>query len=481
MTKKQWIGLGLAVLLFTSILCIPGIQGLEPEGQRCLALFAGVFVLYMFEAVPAAVISIAIIPLLVILRITDISEALEGFASSSTYLVIGSFILAAAMIKTGLGKRITCGLLLLMGTGPLRISFGLMIVNMVMAFLIPSSTARTAMLLPICLSVIREYPGGKDEKRRYAANILLTLCVTSSTISAGILTSTISNPMAADYIRNATGQTVSYGSWFCWGFPPALVMTVISWLIIQLVFRLKGNKEQKASGTPAVQDVSGYGRKYLKHQMEALGKPKAPEILTGLVIMLTVLLWVGGGWIGIDSTSAAFVGAVLLLLPMCPVLEWKDCQSHISLSVVFIISGGISLGNAMAGTGASSWLADQVFGLLPKDVSLSLVIILSIIVVQFMHVFFVGTATMANAFFPILVSLAARMEADPLCIILPAAFMIGGYPVLVFFNTTPNILCYDTGYMRSSDFVKTGIPISIAACIVYSLCVRWYWPVVNML
>lgn len=467
MTKKKWIGLVLAFVLFVTIVSLPRIDHLEAEGQRCLALFIAVFLLYIFESVPAAVISIAIIPALVILRISNVNEALAGFSSTSTYLVIGSFILAAAMIKTGLGKRITCRLLLLIGASPIRISFGLMVVNGIMAFLIPSSTARTAMLLPICLAIIQEYRGEKEEKLRYSANILLTLCVTSSTISAGILTSTVSNPMAAEYIQNTTGRAVTYGEWFLWGFPPALLMTVAAWGIIQFFFYIPSKEQQGES-------------EYLRLQLSEMGRLQFREGFTAAVILITVGLWVFGGALQIDSTTASFFGAVLLFAPKWNVLEWKDCQNNISLSVVFIISGGISLGNAMATTGTSDWLAEKVFGVLPEGTALVWVVILIIVVVQFMHVFFVGTATMANAFFPILISVAAQMNADPMTIIMPAAFMIGGYPVLMFFNTTPNILCYDTGCIKASDFVKTGIPISIAACLLYAVCARWYWPLVGL-
>lgn len=465
MDRKQWMGLLLAFVCFIAILLFPDAGGLEKEGQRCLALFAAVFLLYIFETVPAAVISLAIVPLLVILGISDVSQALAGFASASTYLVIGSFILTAAMIKTGLGKRITCHLLLCVGTSPVQISLGLMAVNVIMAFLIPSSTARTAMLLPICLSVIREYQG--KDKRMYGVNLLLTLCVTSSTISAGILTSTVSNPMAVEYIANAADHLVTYGEWFQWGFPPALVMTVLSWLVIQFCFRLE-------------KPVDGRESLYLQKQLADLGPVTKQEICTSVIIAVTVVLWIFGSRWGIDSTTAALLGAVLLFLPMCSVLEWKDCQSGISISVVFVISGGISLGDAMARTGAADWLAERVFGFLNSEISLTLSIVLIIAVVQFMHVFFVGTATMANAFFPILISVAARIQVSPLCIILPAAFMIGGYPVLTFFNTTPNILCYDTGSLKSIDFIKTGIPISVLACIVYGICAEWFWPAVHM-
>lgn len=466
MNRKQWSGTVLALVLFVTILMYPKFENLAAGGQRCLALFVAVFILYIFESIPAAIISIAIVPLLVVLEISDVNEALAGFASTSTYLVVGSFILAAAMIKSGLGKRITCHLLLVLGKSPVWISFGFVIVNIIMAFLIPSSTARTAMMLSICLSIIHEFHGEEQSKIKYAANLLLTLCVTSSTISAGIMTSTVSNPMAVEYIKNTADRVVTYGEWFLWGFPPALIMTILSWFVIQLFFRLK--------------ESSGEESAYLKQQLMEMGGVSRAEILTSAVIIITVILWVFGSYWGIDSTTAAFIGAVLLFLPMCNVLEWKDCQNNISLSVVFVISGGISLGNAMAKTGASDWLAEQVFGFVSDRFSFTLIILLIIIVVQFMHIFFVGTATMANAFFPILVSIAVKMNVSSLYIIMPAAFMIGGYPVLMFFNTTPNIICYDTGYLKPADFMKTGTVISILACVIYGFCAKWYWPFVGM-
>jgi anion transporter len=468
MSRKQLTGLVLAGLLFAAIILLPGIKNLDVSGQRCLALFVAVFVLYIFESLPASVISIAIVPLLVVLRITDVGAALSGFSSTSTYLVIGSFILAAGMVKSGLGRRITCFVLMRVGTEPIRLSFGLMLVNIIMAFMIPSSTARTVMLLPICISIIEQFKGESKAKVRYAINILLTLCITSSTISAGILTSTISNPMAVDYIQSATGQLITFGQWFVWGFPPALLMTVVSWLIIQLIFRVDKVENEN-------------GREYLEAEIQKMGKIKRAEVITAAAIAFSVLLWIFGSGFGIDSTSVALLGAVMLFIPKLSVLEWEDCQKNVYLSVVFIISGGISLGAAMAKTGASAWLADQVFGFISSDMGLLAVVIIVIVIVQFMHAFFVGTATMANAFFPILISVAAKVNVNAACIIMPAAFMIGGYPVLFFFNTTPNILCYDAGYIKAVDFLKIGIPISVAACLVYSLCAYLYWPMSGLL
>ncbi|MCD8346782.1 MAG: DASS family sodium-coupled anion symporter [Lachnospiraceae bacterium] len=440
---------------------------LSRAGRWCLALFAAVFVVYITEAMPAAVISIAIVPALVLLKITDVNTALGGFSSTSTYLVAGSYILAAAMTKTGLGGRITGFLLTRVGSGVLRISLGIVMVNIVMAFMIPSSTARTAMLLPFVMALVEQYEGAEEDKCKYAENLLLTLCVTSSTISSGIMTSTVSNPMAVSYIYNASGKEISYFQWMLWGFLPALIMTIAAWLMIQICFRPRESQNEM-------------GIQVIRQQMAQLGKISGKERYTVFIIGITIFLWIFGDKMGIDSATAALLGAVLLFFPGVRVLEWKDCQDSISVSVLFVISGGISLGNAMSVTGASDWLASQVLGIIGENVTGPVMIAAVIVIIQFMHLFFVGTAPMANAFFPILVSLALQLDMETEALIMPAAFMIGGYPVLTFFNTTPNILCYDTKKLKAADFLKVGLPISVIACVVYIACAFWYWPGIGL-
>lgn len=465
---KGIIGIVLAAVALVTIIALPAPEGLPQEGMRCLALFTSVFILYLFESVPAAVVSLLIVPLLVLLRITNIKEALAGFSSTSTYLIIGSFILAEAVIQSKLGSRITYWILLKLGTSVRRISFGIMLVTIVLAFMIPSSTARTAMMLPICINIIRRFPA-TEGKSRLGSNIIMTLGVTTSTISAGILTSTITNPMAVEYIFSYTGKMVSYTNWLLWGFPPALLMTVVSWLLIQALFR------------PEHKYMEG-GKEFIRQALDEMGPVSRDEKISLAVFAFTVLLWVFGEKLGLDSTAACLLGACILCLPRIGVLQWETCKNSISLSVVFICSGGISLGAAMSSTGAAGWIAENAFAALRLSTLPKWELIICIIVVvQFMHVMFVGTATMANVFFPVLVGIASVSNMSVVEVILPAAMMIGGYPILTFFNTTPSILCYDTGYVTARDFPKLGLIVSVVACMVYALCVLWYWPLTGMM
>lgn len=467
MNLKKRLGLALAAVSFVLILFLPTSSDLSGEGVRCLAVFCAVFFLYLFESINAAVVSLLIVPALTLLHIVDIQTALSGFASTSTYLIVGSFILAAAVLKSGLGTRITYLILMKIGTSARRVTFGILLVNIVTAFMIPSSTARTAMMLPICISLIRQFSSEKHS--RFGANLMLTLCITNSTISAGILTATISNPMAAEYILSSTGSSVSFTDWFIWGFPPALIMTLISWVVIQLLF------------PPEQAGING-GKAFIENQLRSLGPMGHDEKITVAVLAFTIFLWVCGHIFGIDSTSACLLGACLLVLPKIGILKWSDCKNNISISVVFIVSGGVSLGAAMSSTGASAWIASRIFSMLRlQSMSPFLLIVTLIIIVQFMHIFFAGTATMANVFFPILIGIAATAGIPADQLLIPAAFMIGGYPILMFFNTTPSIMCYDTGEVSAGDFPKIGFAISVIACAVYALCAFVYWPLTGLL
>ncbi len=462
-TLRNGTGWFLALLSMVLILFMGEIPGLPAEGQRCLALFAAVFFLYLFESISAAVVSLAIVPLLVVMNIVPIKPALSGFSSTSTYLIVGSFIIAEAMIKSRLGNRITYFIFKKVGITARRISLSIVLVNIVMAFMVPSSTARTAMLLPICLNIIKEFNGGIREKTKFGTNLLLTLCCTNSTISAGILTATITNPMAVEYIREATGHVVSFSQWFKLGFPPALLMTFFVWGLIQLIFKSE------------TKELPG-GLSFVEKQLDEIGSVSTMEKKALGVFILTILLWVFGDRFGIDSTTACLLGASLLFFPFINVLTWDDVKHSISLSVVFICSGGISLGAAMSSTGAASWVAESLFsGLHLVQYSSTVIIIALIVIVQFLHLAFAGTATMANVFFPIVLGIANVSGIDPIMTILPTAFMIGGYPLLMFFNTTPNILCYDTGEVQAVDFPKIGVITSIVASLTYALCLLFYW------
>lgn len=458
---RKRFGLPLAIILGGLIWLMPLPQGLTPAGQGSLALFAGIFILYLTEALPLAVTSIAVAPLAVLMGIAKIGPALSSFASSSLFLMFGAFILAAGMIESNLAKRITYIILRLVGSSTTQITIGIVLANIILSFLIPSSTARTAILLPVCISIISLF---KTEGRtRFGVNLLLTLAFTNATISAGILTATVPNPVTVDFIQKAGGPVISYMEWLKIGFPPALFMTFITWAFIQILFK------------PEEKEIPG-GSSFVKQSLKEMGPMDYAEKYTFAVFMVVVILWATGEITKIDTTTACLAGTLLLFIPKIGVLEWKKASPHINYNVLLIVGGGIGLGSLLMKSGASTWLAAHAFSLFGLHALpiLSLVIVVMLIA-QFMHFFFVGTTVMTTAMMPMVIALGVEAGLPPQVLALAAGMVIGGYPVLMFYCTNPNILVYSTGQLTVSDFPKVGIPISIVGCIVYAICAATYW------
>ncbi|WP_375463924.1 SLC13 family permease [uncultured Methylobacterium sp.] len=456
------VGVGAAVLVAAAIWLAPTPAGLSLPGHKALALFGCIFILYLTEAIPLAVASLLVVPAATLSGITTVKGALEGFSAASAYLIVGAFVLATAMVKTRLAERITYRILLRIGSAPTRITLGVTLVNIALAFLVPSSTARTAILLPECLSILALY--GTAGRSPFAINLLLTLTMTNATIGAGILTATVPNPVTVEFVAKAGGHTISYAEWLLYGFPPALLMTFATWGLIQRVF------------PPEVDARQAETDETIRANLDELGGMSSPEWRTLLVFGMVTLLWATQGLTGFDTTVVCLAGVVLLFLPKFGVMSWADANKGVSWQVLLVAGGGISLGDILLKTGAAGWLADAIFhGLGLAGASTLVVVVVVMLIVQYLHLIFVGTTAMATALLPIILAMADTANISPVALALPAGMIIGGYPLLMFYNTLPSIIVYGTGRLTVGDFPKVGVAICALACLVYALCAATYW------
>lgn len=456
------IGVPLAVLAAAVIWLMQTPPGLSLAGQKALALFGGIFVLYLTEAVPLAITSLMVVPAAVLSGVVPLRGALDGFSSSSVYLILGAFILATAMVKTRLAERVTYMVLGWIGTAPTGITLGVTIVNIILAFLVPSTTARTAILLPVCLSILGLFRTGGRSK--FAINLLLTLTFTNATISAGVLTATVPNPLTVEFLAKAGGPTITYIEWLVYGFPPAAIMTFLTWWFVQRVF------------PPEIDTSSGAVDRVIDEGLRDMGPVTRAEWRALAIFVLVTLLWATQNLTGLDTTVVCLAGACLLFFPILGVIDWNDANKGVSWQIILVAGGGISLGDILMKTGAANWLATTIFaGLGLHGTSTLMLLIIVMLIVQYMHLIFVGTTAMATALLPIVLALAQTAGISPVVLALPAGMIIGGYPLLMFYNTLPNIIVYGTGELRVEDFPRVGFVLCTAACLLYALCAATYW------
>lgn len=457
---RKSYGLLLAIILAGIVWFMGAPQGLAIQGHKALVLFTFIFVLYLTESVPLPITSLAIVPLAVLGGVVKTSVALESFASTSVYLMVGAFILANAMTKSGLADRLTYVIMSIVGTSTKAISLGIVLVNIVMAFLVPSSLARTAILIPVCMGIFHVF--GQKGRTNFSTSILLILTMTNATMGAGIFTATVPNPVTVDYLAKV-GQIVTYGDWFIYGFPPALLMTFFTWWFILRVF------------PPEIKELPN-GDEFVKQKLAEMGPLSSIEKRAMVVFALVVILWATGGWTKIDPTIAALAGILLFFIPKFGFMTWSDVNKNMSWQLIFVAGGGIGLGNILMKTGAAKWFADTTFSMLGlAGTSILFMLIVIMFIIQYMHLLFVGTTAMATSFIPIVMAMADTAGVNPMVFALPAAMIIGGYPLLMFYSTTPNIAVYGTGLLRVEDFPKVGFAICLVAVIVYALCATTYW------
>lgn len=457
---RHKIGVPLAILTgIAGYFIVP--QGLSPAGHKALVLFAIIFVLYLTEAIPLAASSLLIVPLGTLMGVADIKTMLSGFASTSTYLIVGAFILAVAMVRTRMAERITYLVLSKIGCSGTRVTLGVTISNIIIAFLVPSTTARTAMLLPVCMSIIALL--GKEGRSNLAVNLLLCLTFTNATISAGILTATVPNPVTIEFIAKAGGPTISYLQWLIYGFPPALVMTLLTWFLLQKMYPSEPVDEARSEAI-------------VREGLAEMGPVTAAEWRALAIFVLVVGLWVSQPWTKLNTTLVCLLGACLMFFPKIGVIDWSDANKGVSWQVVMICGGGVSLGGVLMKTGAAKWIAEHIFRALGlHSASVLVILLLVMLVLLFLHFVFVGTTAMATALLPIVVGIAQTAGLPPEVLVLPAGMIIGGYPLIMFYSTLPNIIVHGSGKLAVGDFIRVGTVLYLVACAVYAVTATTYW------
>lgn len=462
---RRKIGMPLTIIAFTAILMMPTPAGLTVMGQKALAVLAGLVILYLTEPVELTVASIMVIPASVFLGLANTKQVLENFATSPIFLLVGAIMMAAAMEKTRLAERFTYWLLSTIGCSARNITLGVTIANIALAFMVPSTTARTAILLPICLSIMNLYNKANviEGRSNFAVGLLLTLAFTNSTISGGILTATVPNPITVDFIQRAGGVTLTYMDWLVYGFPPALVNTVFAWWYLRKAYR------------PEYDEIPG-GIEYIREKLAAMGSMSSAEWRTLAVFVLIVGLWATGGWTKIDTTVACFLGVSLLFFPKIGVITWKDTNRDSAYHILMMSGGALAMGEFLLKTGAAKWLALKVFNSLGLVGASSLVVItVVILIVQYARIGFFGTTGLTVLFMPIVVAFAAAANLPAAALAMPVGMLIGSFPFLMFYNTLSNILVFGTGYLVVGDFPKVGFVLCFAGVLVYTIFAATYW------
>jgi len=462
---KKWLSILVAVLLLVGVGFIwSPPEGLTVEGQRALGVALFAIVVWFTQAMSDAVSGIFIVFLLAATGAVSLNNSLSGYANTSLWLIVIGFVMAAAMEKTGLSRRIALQMLRAVGGRSIATYWAVFAVMVVLTFLVPSITARTLLMLPILLGIGEAFGAQPDSK--LMRGLLFIVAIAGTALSIGVLTAHVGNPTTAAFIEEASGQYIGWATWFKYGFPPALVLGIIFVFMITWLWK------------PEKEDLGG-GITYLNRELESLGRITRDEIYVLVVFLLTVVMWATDSFHGIKATVVGFGTMAVLLFPGIGPITWKEAQARVPWNVFILYGAGLSMGSALSTSGAAKWLASV--GLAPiSGLPLAVQAICLIWLVTALQVFFTGGGPKTTALTPVIIAHAASLGINPMLLALPLGMNMHHQYILPVSNM-PNAVICGTPYITQKDMVKTGAIASIVACIFFSIVAVTYWQWMGLL
>ena len=479
MNKKKLIGLILAFLAFFVILILPNPETLPVAGQRALAILALAVILWMTEAVSfpvSAAIIIALITVTIGLSPTvddpsvtyttkgALSLALGGFSNSAVGLVAGASFIAIAMEITGLHKRIALYIMSKVGTKTSSLVIGTILVSTVLAFFVPSATARAGALIPILLGIVAALNLKKDS--RLSAVLMITAIFSISIWNIGIKTAAAQNMVALGFMEEAFGVGIAWGSWFMYAAPWSILMCFVLYYLITRIIK--------------PEDIEGDdGKATIMSQLAELGKISRNELKLIIISVLLLIFWATEDILHpFDSTTVTLVAVAIMLLPGIGVYTWQQIENKIPWGTLIVFAVGVSLGSVLLSTKGASWLSTntlEAVGLGEMPIVL-IIMVLSLFNIL-IHLGFASATSLASAFIPIVIALVGSMgntDFNGPGLVLIQQFVIS-FGFLLPVSAPQNMLAYGTGAFSSKDLLKVGLPITIIGYILVVLFSMTYW------
>jgi anion transporter len=476
--RAHW-GLLLGVAALVAIAALPTPEGLPVAGQRMLALLAFAVVVWMTEALDYAVSAVVIAALMALLigfspnvanpkvlygTSAGLGLAFSGFANTALALVAAALFLSAAMTATGLDKRIALSILARVGTETRHVVMGTILTGFVIAFLVPSTTARVACLVPITLGIIAAF--GLSRTSAFAGMLMITTVQTASIWNVGIKTAAAQNMVAVGFMEKTLGTTVTWLEWFLAAAPFAALMSGALYFVMTRMM------------PPEVKAVPG-GREAIAKSLAELGPMTLAEKKL-LAISLTLLgFWASEGVLHrLDTSTTTVVAVALMFLPGLGLMTWKEAQPRIPWGTVVLFGIGISLGTALLQTKGATWLADIVvaqFGL-RNATALFILGVMSLFLVV-IHLGFASATALAAAMIPIVIAVLQGVATPGINIVGMTMLLqfVVSFGFILVVNAPQNMVAYGTETFAAKDFVRTGLVLTVIALfLVMALGATWW-------
>lgn len=472
--KKQQIGLLLGPTLFVTTLIFAHPEGLSREANAVLASTLWIATWWILEVIPIAATALLPIVLFPLTGALDLKATTASFGHRYIFLYAGGFILAIAIERWKLHRRIALHIIRYIGTNVRSIILGFMVATAFLSMWI-SNTATAVMMLPIGLAVVtqlKDNPNTRaDENQIFGKILMLAIAYSASIGGVATLIGTPPNLVLAGIVQEIYGIEITFSRWILIGLPISIIMLIICWYYLT---HFAASFEQKS--------FPG-GKQEIQRQMNQLGPVSYEEKLVLGVFMLTAVAWITRSFLlnqflpALDDTIIAIMAATtLFILPAGkahkrPLVEWEEAV-RLPWGVLLLFGGGLALAEGFKTTGLAGWIGGQLS--LLEGLPLFLLLLILVAAVNFLTEITSNLATTAMLL-PILAPLAMAIGVHPY-ILMVGATLAASCAFMLPVATPPNAIVFGSGYLKIPDMVKTGVWLNLISILLLSLMVYLLLP-----
>lgn len=445
---------------------LPPPEGLSQAGFSTLVLLIVMATFWFTETLPVAATALLPVLVLPLVGAGEMKVVAPAYMSDVIFLVLGASLLALAIEKWGLHRRVAVGVLKRSGTHPRGVVFAFILATAFVSMWI-SNTATALIMMPIAVAVVSTVlPQSKSDaanKAAFASALILGVSYAASIGGLGTLIGSPTNVIAAGILKRQLGLEITFLDWLAFGLPLIIVALPLTWLLLTRVsFRFH---------------LADFDARSVISAIGEAGALTLQEKRLLPILALTVLAWLCNPLIkeilpGFeDATAAVLFGLSLFIIPTGKggtLLDWADTRAA-PWDVLLLYGGGLALADAITRTGLASWIGVQLSAI---ETAPLVLIVLAVVLLVLLVTEFASNVATAAGIIPVLAGVAATTGIDGMLLGMTAA-MTASWGFMMPAGTAPNAIAFGTGYVRVPDMIRSGFLADLLGIALIPLAV-WF-------
>lgn len=465
---KRWGYMILCILIGAAFFFISPPEGLEPEAWHLFGIFIATVIALILKPFPMGSISMIAMAALPLTNTLTIGQALSGFSNTTIWLIVMAFFISRGFIKTGLGERIAYIFVGIFGKRTLGLAYSLVASDLILSPAMPSNTARAGgVISPIVQSLADTFQSSPSDgtERKIGSYLFTTVFQCDVVTSAMFMTAMAANPMCATIAQEVLGIEITWTGWFLAAIVPGLISLILIPLIIYKIY------PPEIKRTPEAADIS---KKHLKE----MGPLKRSEIIMIIVFVLLLVLWIFGSSFGLNATTAAFVGFIVLLLT--EVLTWEDVKREKGAWDTLVwFSALVMMATFLNSLGFIPWFSDLMGGSVHASSWMVTFLILALIY-YFSHYLFASNTAHVSAMYGAFIAVMVAAGAPPMIAALFMAFVSNLFGGLTHYSTGPAPVLFGAGYVPQNRWWGIGLLMSVINLIIWCGVGILWWKLLGL-